>query len=279
MLRKEFLDGYDCKARLIPTAITLAPLFWTAYYFYPSVVSSPFSLAGSGVMCIALIYLASMYFRDLGVRYAGRFWRKRGGLPSTRLARMRDGFLSSGQKGRLRQAVLNKFGIKLLSLSEERIYPNLADRRIMDAFREIKEFLRRNDGRGLVEKHGAEYGFARNLCGGRSVFVIEAIAGILVCGFKGRWPHWSFMTGSEVNLLLLMLWVPFAWIALPRMLVLSANIYAERAWITFLSVMEETGKKLSSSVGGTAGESRKDHAFNWRTRAACRESSADESYG
>src|SRR5690348_16679698 len=101
MLAKEFLDGYDCKARLIPTAITLAPAFWTLYYFYPSSVSSPLSLAASGLMCVALTYLASMYVRDLGVRFAGKFWKERDGLPSTRLARMRDQSLSAGQKRRI----------------------------------------------------------------------------------------------------------------------------------------------------------------------------------
>jgi hypothetical protein len=62
-----------------------------------------------------------------------------------------------------------------MSLEEEYEYPALADRKIMDAFREVKEFLRRCDGCGLVDKHGAEYGFVGNLCGSRLIFVVDAV--------------------------------------------------------------------------------------------------------
>ena len=245
---QEFIDGYDWKARLIPTAIILLPLFWTFYYFYPGVLASPLHLASSSLLSFALIYLASMFFRDLGVRYARQFWNERGGMPSTRFGRMRDSFLSHDQKKRIQLAVLNTFGIKLMSIEEECERPALADRKIMDAFREIKEFLRRCDGCSLVDKHGAEYGFVRNLCGARVVFIVQAIGGIVVCGFKGKWPHWTFALGGWGNIALLVLWVPFAWFILPRMLMLSADAYAGRAWVTFLSVVEEFSKKPSSSV-------------------------------
>src|SRR5579862_450637 len=247
---QEFIDGYDWKARLIPTAILLLPLFWTMYYFYPGVLGSPLQVAGSSLLSFALVYLASMFFRDLGVRYARRFWDERGGMPSTRFGRMRDSFLSHDQKNRIQLAVVNRFGIRLMSLEEECEYPALADRRIMDAFREIKEFLRRCDGCGLVEKHGAEYGFVRNLCGARMVFIVQAIAGIIVCGFKGEW-YWTLTPGCWGNLVLLGLWVPIAWFVLPSMLTLSAEIYAGRAWVTFLSQAETTSKKSSASVNPT----------------------------
>jgi hypothetical protein len=74
-----------------------------------------------------------------------------------RFGRIRDSYLSADQNNRIQLAVLHRFGIRLMSLEEECEYPAVADRRIMDAFREVKEFLRRCDGCGLVEKHGAEY--------------------------------------------------------------------------------------------------------------------------
>ena len=181
---QQFVDAYDWKARLIPTAIILLPSFSTIFYFYPRIMSNPLQLAGSSLLAFALIYLASMFFRHLGVRYARRFWEERGGLSSTRFGRMRDSFLSRDQKNRIQIEVLNRFGIKLMSLEEECERPALADRRIMDAFREIKEFLRRRDGCGLVDKHGAEYGFVRNLCGSRMIFVVQSVGGIIMCGSK-----------------------------------------------------------------------------------------------
>jgi hypothetical protein len=242
------IDGYDWKARLIPTAIILLPSFSSICFFYPRLIGNPLQLAGSSLIAFALIYLASMYFRDLGVRYARKFWDERGGLPSTRFGRMRDSFLSHDQKSRIQLTVLNRFGIKLMSFEEECEFPSLADRKIMDAFREIKEFLRRWDRCGLVDKQGAEYGFVRNLCGSRTIFVVQAVGGIVTCGFKGNWPHWTFTLGCWVNIVLLTLWLPFAWLVLPRMLVLNAEAYAGRAWVTFLSLAEGTLKKPSSSV-------------------------------
>ena len=44
-------------------------------------------------------------------------------------------------------------------------------------FGRSKSFLRRCDRSGLVDKHGAEYGFVRNLCGSRTIFAVQA----------GRW--------------------------------------------------------------------------------------------
>jgi hypothetical protein len=245
---QQFVDAYDWKARLIPTAIILLPSFSTIFYFYPRIMSNPLQLAGSSFLAFALIYLASMFFRHLGVRYARRFWEERGGLSSTRFGRMRDSFLSRDQKNRIQIEVLNRFGIKLMSLEEECERPALADRRIMDAFREIKEFLRRWDGCGLVDKHGAEYGFVRNLCGSRMIFVVQSVGGIIMCGFKDNWPHWTFTRGCWANAVLLTFWVPFAWLALPRMLMLNAEAYAGRAWVTFLSLAEGTPKKPISSV-------------------------------
>ena len=125
---QKFIDSYDWKARLIPTAIILLPSFSTIFYFYPRIMSNPLQLAGSSFLAFALIYLASMFFRDLGVRFARKFWDERDGLPSTRFGRMRDSFLSHNQKNRIQVAVFNRFGIKLLSFEEEREFPALADR-------------------------------------------------------------------------------------------------------------------------------------------------------
>jgi hypothetical protein len=248
---QQLIDGYDWKARLIPTAILLFPVSCTIYYFFPGVLSNPLQLAGSSILAFAFVYLASMFFRDRGVRYAKQFWEERGGLPSTRFGRMRDRFFGTDQKIRIQLAVLESFGIRLLSLAEESEYPEVADRRIMDAFREVKEFLRRCDGCGLVEKHGAEYGFVRNLCGSRLIFVVEAISGIVVCGFKGSWPHWTLTSGCLANAILLVLWLPFAWLVLPRMLMLNAEAYAGRAWVTFLGLAEGMPRKPNSSVSAS----------------------------
>ena len=99
-----------------------------------------------------------------------------------------------------------------------------------------------------MDKHGAEYGFVRNLCGSKMVFVVQAISGFIVCGFKGKWPHWNLNSGCLANVVLLLFWLPFAWLVLPGMLTLNAETYAGRAWVTFLGMAEGSSKKPSKSL-------------------------------
>jgi hypothetical protein len=94
-----------------------------------------------------------------------------------------------------------------------------------------------------------------NLCGSRMIFVVEAVSGIAVCGFKGSWPHWTLTSGCLANAILLVLWLPFAWLMLPRMLMLNAEAYAGRAWVTFLSLAETISKKPNSSVNASIDQS------------------------
>jgi hypothetical protein len=54
--------------------------------------------------------------------------------------------------------------------------------------------------------------------------------------------------GCWANVVLLILWLPFAWLVLPRMLMLNADAYAGRAWVTFLSLTEGSSKKPSTAV-------------------------------
>ena len=69
-----------------------------------------------------------------------------------------------------------------------------------------------------------------------------------MCGFKGKWPHWNLNSGCLANVVLLLFWLPFAWLVLPGMLTLNAETYAGRAWVTFLGVAEGRSKKPSPSL-------------------------------
>jgi hypothetical protein len=237
----QLLDGYDWKARLIPTIVVLLPAFVTAYYCFPELTRSPVLLAGSGVVSIALIYFSSMVIRDLGLRSQDAIWETWGGPPSTRFVRQRDNRFSAEQKNRIRSSVSRLFNIRLLSSDEELTNPAKADQVIGSAFREVKEMLRANSAATLVDKHNAEYGFARNLYGSRCVFVSLALAGILISGFADSAGRWSFNAGVSLDVALVTLWLPFAWILLPQLLKRNADTYAERAWMTFLKLVEEKG--------------------------------------
>jgi len=235
---QDLVDSYEWKARLIPTVIVLLPGFVTTYFLYPGIVTNPVLAAGSGLVSIAVIYLAAMLVRHLGSTYQESAWRAWGGPPSTRYLRMRDSFFSDDQKYRLQVALTERFGVRLVSRESEAKNPDLADKTIMDAFKEVKEFLRKSGEASLVDKHNAEYGFTRNLCGSRWVFAALAITGFLLCGFTTTERAWDLTPGASVNLILLVIWVPLAWFVLPGMLKRNAETYAERAWLTFLARSE-----------------------------------------
>jgi hypothetical protein len=239
-----FLDGYEFKARIIPSVIILLPVLWTVYFLYPRVVTDPFLFAGSGVIALAFMYLCGMILKDMGTHYASRSWKKQGGSPSTRMGRMRDPYLSIDQKRRIHSAVRARFGIELLSLSEELGSPDLADRRIVDAFREVKQLLRHCGPASLVDKHNAEYGAARNLCGGRVLLLAFALVGGLACAYKAG----PLGAGALVNLAMILIWLALGWSVLPRMMRVNANNYAESAWMSFLVLGEPVAKKPSLSL-------------------------------
>jgi hypothetical protein len=245
--------------------IVLLPVLWTGYFLYPKIFSDPFLLAGSGIIALALIYFFGMVIKDMGTRYANRFWNEVGGTPSTRMCRMRDPYLSVEQKHRIHAAVRSRLGIQLLSFDQEMDSPDLADRRIMDAFREVKELLRHSGQSSLVEKHNAEYGAARNLCGARSVLLTLAVLGTVVCGYKGQNATVSLVhafanAGFMVNLSILLIWLPFGWMVLPEMVHMNANNYAESAWMSFLSLSEVPGKKPSASQHCSDAPEKRSHS-------------------
>src|SRR6266852_2070089 len=175
----QLVDSYDWKARLVPTVIVLLPLLVTTYYCFPILFANRLLLMGSGIVSIALVYFASMLIRYLGLLSQDAVWKSWGGPPSTRFARWGDNRFSEEQKDRLRKAVAQHFRIRLLNLDEEIRDPEAADQLIGKAFQEVKEVLRTKAEASLVDKHNAEYGFARNLYGSRYVFIGLSVLGIL----------------------------------------------------------------------------------------------------
>ena len=236
---QDLIDAYEWKARWIPTAIVLLPLFVTAYFCFPDLAKNPILLAGSGLVSVALIYLAAMALRDLGLRCQPKLWQSWGGAPSTRFARAIDKRFDSAHKRRIHNSVRRRFGVALLSEDDEARNMSAADIAIEQAFHRVREFLRQRDSVGLVDKHNAEYGFARNLYAGRELATVIAGFGVLICGFVRSSDSWSFNNvGSEVNALFLVVWIPFAWLFLPDLVKRAAETYAERAWMTFLEIEE-----------------------------------------
>lgn len=252
MKLEDIVDSYDLKARVAPAAISFLPILFTAYYRVPSLYRSPFLAAGSGLISLALVYLCSMIIRYLGLREQDRLWKSWGGPPSTRFVRHRDMQFSAEQKKRIRTALAELFRVELFTYEEEMKDPKKADQIISRAFLDVKEFLRQHQFSALVDKHNVEYGFSRNLYGGRFVFWAGAGIGLLLAGFVSG-SGWTLNLGVVVNVILLFTWIPVSLFLMPNMLKRSADTYAERAWLTFLKIVDNESKNKLSPLQITAG--------------------------
>jgi hypothetical protein len=143
----------------------------------------------------------------------------------------------------MHEATFTSFGVQLLSETEELASPHTADQRIENCFLQVKEVLRLRDKDGLWLKHNAEYGFARNLLGCRWLFLILAAIGVLICGTIGEWTgRGVFNSGTVINSVSCIVWIPFAWGLLPKIAKDAAESYADRAWLTFLALASEPSK-------------------------------------
>lgn len=235
----DIIDSYDLKARVAPTAITFLPVLFTIYYCFPALYNSPFLAAGSGLISMALIYLCSMIVRFLGLREQDRLWRLWGGPPSTRFARYRDGRFNVEQKKRIRTELTKVFQVDLPSEEEELKNLKRTDEKIEKAFLEVKEYLRQREQSALVDKHNVEYGFVRNLYGGRFILCAGIVLGLIVSGYAStNGIAWHFSTAVALNLILALALLPVTFFLLPEMLKRNSEIYAERAWLTFLKIAE-----------------------------------------
>lgn len=237
----DFFDSYDLKARWCPALIVLLPAFITIFGCFPTVTSSPALTISSGTTSLALAYFAAMLVRELGARSQVQLWEEWGGPPSTRFLRFRDGRLSEALKGRIRQQIYEQFQIRLGSRELEGTNPQAADQAIEQAFKRVREFLRGNDKASLVDKHNAEYGFARNLYGSRWVLVILASVGLLAAGFTtgGKWTPNAV---AGIDFFVLATWIPVGFQLIPTMLKRNAENYAEKAWLTFAELNNERMK-------------------------------------
>jgi hypothetical protein len=138
--------------------------------------------------------------------------------------------------------------VELYSSQKERARPEEADRMIVDAFRQVKEILRRRDPNGLWSTHNANYGFARNFLTSAPWGTILSLIAAAICGgiwlqtndllaFVGIWAE----MGLAIVFLVCRLWV------MAVVAKLHADRYAESAWETFL-VITNPNEVISQSA-------------------------------
>ncbi|MYF28111.1 MAG: hypothetical protein F4169_04485 [Gammaproteobacteria bacterium] len=169
------IDPYELKARVLPALIHISPLL-------PLFIGVPIlnaDVTGSGTLAtllfLAFTVLLSNAVRPLGKRLENRLIDDWGGLPTTILLRYSDTSINLETKKRYHVALE-----VLLAKSEwptvetERANPKMADAVYESAIDALRERTRDRDKYRLVFAELANYGFARNLRGGRPIGLILA---------------------------------------------------------------------------------------------------------
>lgn len=235
----EFLDEYELKARIAPGLIVALPLLVDAIYFAPILSTLPI-FAASSICTLAVIYALGYLVRAEGKEFEPTLWKQWGGPPSTKLMRSSDTFFGTELKNAIRSAVMQEFTVTLPTPAAESKNPTAADKAIADTFERVRTFLRRFDPTGVWQKNNIEYGFCRNLLGGRPLWAGIAISALMVAVWRTATIHSTFLNPAVlVSCLSVACAVYIGWRVLPKATKRIAERYAELAWTTFLQLSNE----------------------------------------
>ena len=234
----QWFDQYEIRARIAPTVVVLSPLIF-ALFFVLLVVSESVaaSLGGVAGMALLMTYALSFLTRYLGKRLERGLWARWDGAPTTRMLRWRDPTLDNETKRQLHARAEQVSGITLFSREEEAVDPTEADEQISQSFVQVRATIRREDPEGLWSKHNAEYGFNRNLLGGRWLWLAFSVVGTLVCAavwyFYDKDP--LLVIGFVLDVVSILLTYAFGWHLLERFARKAADRYAESVLGSFLA--------------------------------------------
>jgi len=243
-----WFDDYEIRARILPAIIVflpvMIPIFLTIYGNITPIVSFLFS----GIVFAALLYPLSFIVRKPGSKLEKTLWEQWDGPPSTRVMRWRDNTFGITLKTELHKAVWDYCGIALSNLDEEQNDPREADRKIGDAFSQVKHLVYHDDPKGMWRKFNAEYGFNRNLLGCKYLWIALSVVGVIICGFCWHFTGDSaYAVGSIINLAILIAAAILTQCVLPKTVKDPAEHYATSVWQTFLVVMKKLDKMEARS--------------------------------
>jgi hypothetical protein len=178
----EFLkisDSYDRKARFFPAFLVVLPLVAFAMSLRLPDESWIMKLLVAGGAGSALVVALSQMASAAGNLYGASYWRKRGGLPTTRWLRASDDTHSKQQKRQWYEGIKQLTDLDIPTATAAR--PAEEDAIIADAIRQIRNSIRGKAIARMVDKHNEEYGFVRNLAGLRWALITTSASGAVSC--------------------------------------------------------------------------------------------------
>mgnify|MGYP000847085916 FL=1 len=235
-----WFDDYEIRARILPAIIVFLPVMVPAFLIVYGEMASIASFLFSGIVFTALVYPLSFIVRRPGSRLEKTLWEQWDGPPSTRVMRWRDNTFSVSLKTELHKAVREYCGLTLSNLDDEQNDPHGADKKIGDAFIQVKHLVYHNDPEGMWRKYNAEYGFNRNLLGCKYLWIALSVVGVIICGscwhFTG---NSAYSVGLLINLTILAIAVVLTKCILPKTVKDPAEHYASSVWQSFLIIVKK----------------------------------------
>ncbi|WP_291134682.1 hypothetical protein [Flavobacterium sp. UBA7663] len=175
------MNTYYFKARLFPTVLTSIP----AIILYNRFVSSLYHEKLENIFLVLptitdiILSSAIVFLLVQGNRFLSKeifqklYFKDEINMPTTNLLLKSNYELETSIKQKIEDKIKNKFGINLLSETNESVDALRARKLIVTAVSQIRNILRDNS---LLLQHNIEYGFFRNLIGGSFLaFVISVI--------------------------------------------------------------------------------------------------------
>lgn len=173
-------NPYFIRARLFPTVLTAAPLLILvnkiiSSFFYENLKSilDILPILTNLGLSAALIFLSVQINRLIAKETFQRIYFKQEiSMPTTNHLLWSDTFFDNSVKGKIRSKIIDKFGITLMTATEEVANEAKSRKQIVTAVSQIRNVLRDNK---LLFQHNIEYGFFRNLIGGCVIAILCSI--------------------------------------------------------------------------------------------------------
>lgn len=233
---KLIFDDYDWKARVAPAFIISLPIITTltTCFDWPGPVLS--KMLG-GAFWFIIVYVLTVAVRNAGNSIESRLWENWSGPPSTIIMRWKDNQVGKELKVQYHNAVRNFLKLPMPSELDEATDPQGSDELITQALKRVRGVLREKDSKGLWSIDNANYGFQRNLLGGRGLWVILSIVGVVASGIFVIITKEKMIIGALAgNVGILACALYFGWHILPKSIMRVGFRYADSAWESFLNI-------------------------------------------
>jgi hypothetical protein len=196
----QLFDTYSLRARHLPTVLVAAPPPMAASLLFPKVYdrmgASMTSVSVSVSLSLVFLFFIAHVLRQRGRAIEKKMTGKAGGMPTTCWLRHSDTNLDPVTKSRYHAYLAKSVPrLNVPSQSQEQHRPGMADDMYRSAVKWLLENTRDAAKYPLVLKENAEYGFRRNMFGGKwlavTLCVLPLAAAYAWDFYKGLGPQFD----------------------------------------------------------------------------------------